>query len=657
MEEKFCSADSSWLPSWIDQDERWQGFAASYGYDEPRQWQVAALESVIARLSTPRRPWHLDPRGVMVAAVMGSGKTILIAELARSLVCPEHEVIVVTTSSQLLVRQNAEDLRSRVGPHAVGEYYAQRKEWNRQIIVTTNASAPTLAKILDESGLRCALWIADEAHRTECETILGPTLEALKPRMTVGLTATPYRSKYSEELSLFGHLAYHYTITQAVQDGVLCNFEVIPWVGPATPVNEAVIEMLMDASTGDPRLLGPGIVNAESIADAESFALTLREYGWSTAAVHSRQTQSQRDAIIDRLREGHLDIVVHVNLLVEGANFPWLRWLCLRRSTTTRVRFLQEVGRVLRTWPGKELALIFDPHGHFNTYALGLGAVLAGSLDDEEKAQGGSWTPDADDSDEQAVTEPVASAKWVQEREYVPAYLQSLRQVLEFHGIIKPFEASLKWRERQPSHAQLAAIKRRVHVLREMRDDIPERDLELLRCAYHRIFIDQESNAGFVSDFIGVLIAAERSKTWPMRLVDEKRRKSARVQAVQAFAQDLVEEFLTTYCYLFLCTGVDLCDDQPFTDDGMVRICWRLEMDSWFGKPPDSFCTSVVRAIDPKKIGDQMYRHKLFVSIGFDPAFQKIWKGFDLFDIGPTHELFMLRTALSQSECEAEEPA
>ena len=649
MEEKTYRVAYGWTPTWVAYEERWQGFAQAYGYEAPRRWQVEALESLIASLSKPRMPWHEGmPRGVMVAAVMGSGKTLLIAELARSLVCESDQVIVVTTSSQLLVRQNAEDLRARMGPRAVGEYYANCKEWNRRVIVTTIQSAPTLAKILDESGRHCVLWIADEAHRTECQTILGPTLQALTPNLTVGLTATPYRSSQAEDLSLFSHLAYHYSIAQAIKDGVLCAFEVIPWVGPAKPVNDAVIEMLLDASPGDPRALGPGIVSADSIADAEEFAQILQDFGWNATAVHSRHSQSKRDAIMDRLREGHLDIVVHVNLLVEGANYPWLRWLCLRRSGCSRVRFLQEVGRVLRTCAGKTLALIFDPHGHFDTHALSLHAELAGTREETAQREPDLAQADPDQNGEGGGgggDSSVALAKWVEEREYVPSYLRSLRQVLELHGMVSRFDAREGWRDKQPTRAQLALIRRRVHILHEVRDDIPERDLELLRCAYREIMIGSQ-DAGFVSDFIGVLVAAERSSTWPLRLVDEKKRPAKFTQATQDLVDSIGHTFEWEYFVGMSFVSVTPCDDQDALSDGLIRVCWCFVMRNWFCEDervmhddtPDHVIARVVRVIDPNRLSDKAYQRELLVDIGRDPSLHSIAEVYDWF-AGPSHLL------------------
>jgi hypothetical protein len=69
-------------------------------------------------------------------------------------------------------------------------------------------------------------------------------------------------------------------------------------------------------------------------------------------------------------------------MLQEGVDLPWLRWLCLRRPAASRVRFAQEVGRVLRAAPGKAEAVIFDPHDLFASHALSYEAVLSGMAEE-----------------------------------------------------------------------------------------------------------------------------------------------------------------------------------------------------------------------------------------------------------------------------------
>jgi len=110
------------------------------------------------------------------------------------------------------------------------------------------------------------------------------------------------------------------------------------------------------------------MINAADIADAESLAGRLTAGGFAAGVVHSRRRKAENRGVIEQLQAGVLRAVVHVNMLAEGVDFPWLRWLCLRRPVGARVRFIQEVGRVLRAAPGKTEAVLFDPHDLFGSF-------------------------------------------------------------------------------------------------------------------------------------------------------------------------------------------------------------------------------------------------------------------------------------------------
>jgi hypothetical protein len=73
-------------------------------------------------------------------------------------------------------------------------------------------------------------------------------------------------------------------------------------------------------------------------------------------------------------------------MLAEGVDLPWLRWIALRRPVSSKVRVVQEFGRVLRAFPGKSEALVYDPHGVITQLdrEAALGRALEEGIVDEE---------------------------------------------------------------------------------------------------------------------------------------------------------------------------------------------------------------------------------------------------------------------------------
>ena len=353
----------------------------------PRKWQAEALPIIIDGLKARKR-------GV-VCAVMGAGKSILQSELCYLAMHKAGErAIIVTAPKQKLVRQLAATLAARCGEDNVGTFYAESKEHDRRIVVACNASAEKLAAVLEEAGRSVALMICDEAHGTEGEK-LKTSIDRIKPVSLVGFTATPFRSAESERLELFDDVFYRYTIVDATRDGVLVPMKHRGWDQHSTPpIDEACLSMVSRFG------VGPGIVSASSIADAEDFAEQLSRAGIDAEAIHSRQKVAEREDKLERLRVGELDALVHCSLLSEGVDLPWLRWICLRRRVEARVRFLQELGRVLRIDPdppeelGPKLeGVVMDPHMLLARHGLTSTEAIGKAMDEE-----------AEEDEEEAVT-------------------------------------------------------------------------------------------------------------------------------------------------------------------------------------------------------------------------------------------------------------
>ena len=354
-----CAPDTSTpaagLPTVPTTGEPWLGLT-------PRRWQAEALRPV---LNSIRR----KERGV-VAAVMGSGKSILQAEVCAA----GQGRVVVTVPTVRLVDQLASTIETRC-PGEVGRYYTHAHEADRRITVCCLPSLPALLADTDWPGPP-ALWIADEAHKTECSTVLD-AYAALSPERAIAFTATPFRADENEELSLWDSLVYEYSAQDAIADGVVVPWRPVFWLGSEISgqdgLDGACTIMIRDALS-----VGPGLVNAGSIDDAETYAAALRADGIAAEAVHSRRSRAAVTDTMERLRTGELAAVVHVSMLSEGVDYPWLRWLCLRRPVTSRVRFCQEVGRVLRACEGKTEALLLDPTDLLSAHGLSYAEVLAG---------------------------------------------------------------------------------------------------------------------------------------------------------------------------------------------------------------------------------------------------------------------------------------
>lgn len=443
----------------------------------------------------------IDRANPVVRAVTGAGKSILLAELAHM----TEGKVVVTTPTQKLVKDLAGTLKAR--GLQVGRYYSDSKQTRQRVIVCCNDSLPSLSKRIDPPEL----WIADEAHKTECETfhstILGP-LDSLTgqridhtawvPQKRCGFTATPYRAEKTEELSLFDMLAYNYGPAEAMRDGVVVPPRVKHYDGTASTLDDACIEMIAGAD-------GPGLVDSLNITDAHEFSDALCAAGVKAKPVHSQQSDHTIDRRIEKLEAGALDCLVHVSLLSEGVDLPWLRWLCCRRPISSRVLFAQYIGRGLRTYPGKDYCTVFDPQDLFGTLSLDYEAILSGGIEDDS----GEQIPELPALELDWIVEDIRESSAPQETlRGVPlkaidptvSYVRRLRLAMQSMGLAPMKMRDAEWRKEEPSPAQLRRIERDAWLVIE--PEVPSTHSRALRIAIRAI---EGCDRGTASDLISIL--------------------------------------------------------------------------------------------------------------------------------------------------------
>lgn len=452
---------------------------------KPRAWQEDALPHIISALRTGKRP--------IVSAIMGAGKSVLIAELvyqAMKKLLPGYKIVIVAPR-QALIRQLSGTIGARCGAENVGVYYTHEKDTTRKVVVTTFVSAPVIA-----STMNIAMLVGDEVHGTEAEHFKN-CYEDLAPACAIGFTATPYRSDENESLSLWDEVVYRYTAADALSDGVIVPWELIHWNGVGSgDTDEVCLGMIRGMD-------GPGVCSALNIEDAETYARFLNENGIKASAIHSRMNRKERDYLLERLKSRDLKCLVHVSLLSEGVDMPWLQWLCLRRPVGSRVRFVQEVGRVLRSHPGKELAYIMDPHDLFGTHTLSNPERLGEVLTKQEREYEEELVKLAEEEDERDTIRKMPAAVAFTEMD---SYVSNLLSVMRGASICDPPSKWVegKWRGGSPSSKQLAALEKVRWSARYLPSEIREP---------FKLIMDRAKtyNKGTVNDILTILFGLAKS--------------------------------------------------------------------------------------------------------------------------------------------------
>lgn len=233
-------------------------------------------------------------------------------------------------------------------------------------------------------GLNWGLVVLDEAHHGVAETFKD-VLKATAPAPLVGLTATPWRADGVSLTGSFDSTVVAATPAELIAGGYLCQYSGFSFESPAGATDSA------EAARG--RVVGgvcdryhertPGrkaLVFAQSIAESKVIAAEFIRRGYAAEHVDGKTPEAARDAATGRFASGETQILCNVGLFGEGYDVPDAGVCILGRHTKSLSLYLQMVGRVMRSSPGKLRAEI---HDHAQNIVFDDGQIHHGFPDDE----------------------------------------------------------------------------------------------------------------------------------------------------------------------------------------------------------------------------------------------------------------------------------
>ena len=85
------------------------------------------------------------------------------------------------------------------------------------------------------------------------------------------------------------------------------------------------------------------------------------ELKMNVAQFTSKEDSNTRDMLKKKFFDGdYLQVLVAIKCLDEGVNIPAIKTAFILASTTNPKEYIQRRGRVLRRYPGKDFAIIYD---------------------------------------------------------------------------------------------------------------------------------------------------------------------------------------------------------------------------------------------------------------------------------------------------------
>ena len=305
-------------------------------------------------------------RGVLIQSPPGSGKSIIIAEIAKLATDKENHVMFLVHRKEL-----ADQIADTFKQHNVDENYT---------------TIMTVGKVVNRLGSlpKPSIIITDETHHSRASTY-RKIYDYYNDAIRLGFTATPWRMSGKGFLDI-----YDVMVDGKSVDWLIGNKFLAPYEYYAPTLTD--VEKLKKSSTGDYtkksvdesikaifgevvghyKKLANGektIVYAHSIEASERVAQDFRNAGINAVHADSLTPAKERAEIMNGFKEGTIQVLCNVDLISEGFNVPDCSCVIMIRPTASLVLYLQQAMRSMRYQPNKK-AIIIDHVGNYMRHGL-----------------------------------------------------------------------------------------------------------------------------------------------------------------------------------------------------------------------------------------------------------------------------------------------
>lgn len=319
---------------------------------ELRPLQVRGIERVRDELRAGRKR-------VCFVAPCGYGKTRVASELIRRAVAKGNRVLF-TVHLREIVRETAKRLADLGVPCGV-VMADEPAPANVPVLV---CSTPTL----HVRGQRppADLLIHDEAHHLVAQTFRAIAGDpAYADAVHLGLTATPERSDGVGLGDVFESLVVGALPSELLAANLLVPTDVIAPPYRMSDLASDPVDAWQRAAAGRRT-----IVFAKTVRQAQEIAARFASRGVPVGLVDGTTAKKKRDTTLETFGSGQLLVLVNVACLTEGVDVPGAEVCVLARSCGSLSTFVQIVGRVQRSAPGKTRALLIDLYGAVHEHGL-----------------------------------------------------------------------------------------------------------------------------------------------------------------------------------------------------------------------------------------------------------------------------------------------
>lgn len=319
--------------------------------------------------------------GVLIVSPPGSGKSVVIAEIARLTTLKKNRVLFFV-HRQELVKQIKESFIK----HGVDLNYCT--------IMTVGKVANRL-NILPKPNL----IIVDESQHSRAKTY-RKIFDYYSGVPRLGFTGSPWRLSGKGFKDIYSAMVQGPTTKWLIKHQKLAPFTLYGYqLGDKSTLKHSSTGDYTKQSIDDfTRSIIHGdiikswlkfakdrktIVYCHSISFSKIVAREFRDAGINAVHVDSHTPTQKREEIMDSFKQDKIKVLCNVDLVSEGVNVPDCSCIVLLRPTESLVVYLQQAMRAMRYQPNKQ-AVIIDQVGNFKKFGLP-DTDYHWSLEDREK--------------------------------------------------------------------------------------------------------------------------------------------------------------------------------------------------------------------------------------------------------------------------------
>ena len=345
---------------------------------KPNKMQVAFVKNVMEM-----RAQHID-RALLLSST-GTGKSLASAFMLREMGTRRALFIV---HREQIAKQTLKSYKRVFGSsRTYGLLSGNSRELGAEFLFATMQMMSKEEIRSHYSPEDFDVIILDECHHVGAESY-QKIMQYFKPKFWLGMTASPDTNQYDIYSIFDHHIAYEIRLQQALEEDLLCPFHYFGITDLeingevfddnagvknfSNLISDARVDYVIDKAnyygfSGD-RV--KGLIFCSRKDEAKELSKKFNERGLRTEVLTGEDAQERRESVIARLTndedgEDQLDYIFTVDIFNEGVDIPEINQVIMLRPTQSPVVFIQQLGRGLRKYEGKEYVVILDFIGNY----------------------------------------------------------------------------------------------------------------------------------------------------------------------------------------------------------------------------------------------------------------------------------------------------